>query len=443
MIRFKAVVFTGLVVATVAGLTLFGPAPAAVAAPGPADAPEWWFDTWNVPSLWTHGADGRGVVIAEIDSGVNASLPQLTGRVIAGTDFGPSGGDGRTDHEIDPFGHGTAMASLMVATIGPFGIEGLAPSARVLPIAIPLAGTDDAGGDDHLADAIRYAADHGAKIINMSIGEAHNPTSNPLPCDPDEQLAVTYAVSKGAILLAAGGNSGLDNSPVEDPGVCIGVVSVGAVDSSGKIAGFSSRHRYAGLVAPGVNIPTLGRFAGTAYHGEGTSQATAIASAAVALVWSKFPDLTNRQILARVFATLDNPHPARDPAYGFGQINPYRAINDAVPDNATEPVISALAPFMAVQSAQAADPLKAPSPVAVATAPPGHYASGTVPGRVTPKVIVGAAVAVLALFALLVLLVLSRTTEPVQGADDAAQRSLHDRLADPDPPEHTISDLDL
>jgi subtilisin family serine protease len=437
-----------LIALAACGLVLV-PATPAFGTPGPAAAPEYWFDTWNVPSLWTQGADGRGITIAEIDSGVNAQIPQLMGKILPGTDYGPAGGNGQTDHEIDPFGHGTAMASIMVANAGPFGIEGLAPSARILPIAVPLSGTDDAGGDDHLAEAIRYAVDHGAQIVNMSVGETRDPSSDPAPCDPAEQLAVTYAVSKGAILMAAGGNSGTSGSPVEDPGVCIGVVSVGAVDSTGAVADFSSRHGYTALVAPGVNIPSLGRVAGAAYHGEGTSQATALASAAVALVWSKFPTLTNQQVLARVFATLDDPHATRDPAYGFGEINPLRAITEDVPSTATEPIVSAAAPFVAVQSAQAATPLPAPLPAKTAAAPPGHFVAASGTARITPRIIVASVVSALGLIALLVLLLgrarprSALAAEPVERADDAPQRRLDDRLADPDAPEHPITDLDL
>ncbi|MBV9594186.1 MAG: peptidase S8, partial [Actinobacteria bacterium] len=93
-------------VATVVSFAV--PAAPAFAAPGPPDAPEWWFDRWSVPALWQAGADGSGVTIAEIDSGVNASIPQLSGSVLPGKDFGSAGGDGRIDREIDPFGHGTA-----------------------------------------------------------------------------------------------------------------------------------------------------------------------------------------------------------------------------------------------------------------------------------------------------------------------------------------------
>ena len=99
------------------------PPPPAAATPGPAHAPEYWFDSWHVPALWQSGADGRGITIAEIDTGVNAALPELTGRILPGIDYG-AGGNGQIDREIEPFGHGTAMASIMVARSGLFGIEG-------------------------------------------------------------------------------------------------------------------------------------------------------------------------------------------------------------------------------------------------------------------------------------------------------------------------------
>ena len=155
-------------------LLLVAGAPAAIATPGPPDAPEWWFDKWNVPGLWAAGADGRGITIAEVDSGVNASLTALSGKILPGIDFGAQGGNGRIDRETDPFGHGTAMASIMVASPTIFGIEGLAPAAKILPVAIPLLGTSDANGNDHLSDAITWAADHGAKIINMSLGASRD-----------------------------------------------------------------------------------------------------------------------------------------------------------------------------------------------------------------------------------------------------------------------------
>ena len=219
---------------------------------------------------------------------------------------------------------------------------------------MPLEGTDDAGADDHLAQAIRYAADHGAKIINMSIGASRDPVSDPDPCPADEQAAIAYAAAKGAILVTADGNGGTSGSPVEEPGVCVGVVVIGAIDSAYNVPAFSSRHPYVTAVAPGFNVPSLGRMPGMPFHGNGTSQATAITSAALALIWSKFPALTNRQILSRLLATLDKPRATRDPAYGFGAINPEKAITADVAAARPDPIFSALDPYVAVQQAASA-----------------------------------------------------------------------------------------
>jgi subtilisin family serine protease len=392
-----------LLAAAVCMLLVLAGAPAAGATPGPSDAPEWWFDRWGVPSLWAAGADGRGMTIAEIDSGVNASLPQLSAKVLPGIDFGTLGGDGRIDREIDPFGHGTAMASIMVASAGIFGIEGLAPAAKVLPVAIPLIGTQDASGDDHLADAIRWSADHGANIINMSLGADRDQADNSVACPADEQAAIYYALSKGDVLVAAAGNNGPSGDDLEEPSICIGVVTVGAIDSSGAVASFSSRTPKLTVTAPGVNIPSLGRIAGQAYDGKGTSQASAITSAAIALIWSKYPTLTNRQVVARLLATLDSPRTNADPAYGYGQINPASAINTNVPAGAPNPVFDVSDPFVK-QLAPVAAP-SAPAAVAVAAGPPGHFVAAAPPSDVTDEVRVAAGVALAGLIGLLALLV--------------------------------------
>ncbi|HEY3090588.1 MAG TPA: S8 family serine peptidase [Jatrophihabitantaceae bacterium] len=387
-------------------VALVGVAGPAFAAPGPASAPEWWFDTWHVPALWAAGARGQGVTIAEIDTGVNASLPELAANVLRGKDYGTAGGDGRTDRAVDTFGHGTAMASIMVAHPGFMDITGLARDAKLLPVAVPLRGTNDAptNGNDHLADAIRWAARNGGKIISMSLGGTRNPATDSMPCPKDEQDAINYAISKGAIVLASSGNSGQKGSPVEEPGVCLGVVSVGAVDSQGHVPAFSSRHKYLTVTAPGVNVPSLARVPRSAFVGDGTSQATAITAAALAMIWSKYPALKGRQVVARMLATLDHRTGTQDPSYGYGIINPYRAITTPVPANAPNPVYDALAPFLSADSANV-QALPAPAPAATRPVPPGHFVVGPAPGVWTSRVWTAVAVGLLGALALVVLAV--------------------------------------
>ena len=395
--RRAAAVLAGLLALLVAG-----PAPAASATPGPPSAPEYWFDDWQVPRIWAGGAQGQGVTIAEIDTGVNADLAELSGRVLKGKDFGV-GGDGRTDREVDAFGHGTAMASIMVARPGLLDITGLAPDAKILPIAVPLRGTTDAGRADRLPDAIRWAADHHARVISMSLGGKRSPKFDTQSCSDDEQSAIYYALRKGALVLASVGNTGPHRNFVEDPAVCLGVVAVGAVDATGTVAHFSTRQPYVTLVAPGVDVPSLGRLSGQAYAGDGTSQATAIASAVAALVWSKYPDLSARQVVARLLATLDGRRSRPSPAYGYGRLNAYRAVTADVPDSAPNPVYSAVAPFLARELALRRERLPdPPAPAVTKTRSTGSYVVGDAP-RVTGDVVTGAVFAGIGLVALVAL----------------------------------------
>jgi subtilisin family serine protease len=352
-------------------------APAASAAPGPADAPEWWFDTWRVPSLWAGGADGRGITVAVVDTGVQGNIPELQGKVVAGADFIGNGTDGRTDFDQDQFSHGTAMASIIAARPGSFGIEGLAPGAQILPIAVPLKGVVRNGTPkpDATAESIKYAADHGARVISMSLGGIQIEGEDATPCPDKLQRAVIYALNKGSIVVAASGNSGGTGSPVEEPGVCLGVVSVGSVNSGMNVSAFSSRHPYLTLSAPGDGIATLNRDPGRAFVGGGTSQATAMTSAAIALVWSKYPTETNRQVLSRILTTVTDRGPVgRDKEYGFGVVNPEAALKATVTAATPNSVFDGVQPLLNLATAKA----KTPPTKAVAGDPAASIGNVTV-----------------------------------------------------------------
>ena len=408
----------------------------AAAAPGPAQAPEYWFDSWHVRELWSAGARGQGVTIAEIDTGVNAALPGLSGRVLAGTDLGV-GGTGRTDREVSTFGHGTAMASIMVARPALLDITGLAPDAKILPVAVPLRGTTDAQLPDRLPDAIRYAADHGAKIISMSLGGLQNPKTDDTPCPAVEQQAVFYALRKGAIVVAAVGNTGPRANTVEEPAACLGVVSVGAVDRQGKVASFSAREPYLTLTAPGVDVASLGRIDGNAFSGDGTSQSTALVSAALALAWSDHPTLTNSQLVARLLATLDGRRASPSSAYGYGTLDAGALVRSDVPRSAPNPVWAAATPFSDrdARLGHVQPPIPAPAATRPLTAQGYAVARHS---RITARVRQAGSVAALGLVALLAVLAVGlerrrrraasgrpRSGQPpglaVDGADDGPQ----------------------
>jgi hypothetical protein len=298
------------------------------------------------------------------------------------------------------------MASIMVAHPGALNITGLAPDAKLLPVAVPLTGTTDQDGNDHLAQAIRWSVDHGAKVLSMSLGGARKQNVDNVPCPPDEQDAVFYAMRKGAVLLASSGNTGLSGNVVEEPGVCVGVISVGAVNQSNQVAAFSAQHAYLTLTAPGVNIATLSRVLGSAYAGDGTSQSTAVASAVFAMVWSMHPALSARDLVTRILATTDRHRSTRDPAYGFGIVNAYAAVTGSVPANAPNPVYDAADPFIGRAVAfDAAAPPRAPAP-APSDGNVGTFALGHSPRLFAPRVVEGAVVALAGLVALVALIVL-------------------------------------
>lgn len=308
-------------------------APAALAVPLPDTSAngEWWFNAFQVPKIWALGAQGQGVTVAVLDSGVNAARPELAGRVLPGTDL-IGGGDGRHDRDRSR-GHGTAMALFIAAQGGPSGLVGVAPRASILPVAVS---GGAANGEQTITDGIRWAVGHGAKVVNISLGPVGE-------CPIDVQSAVRDAVDHGAVVVASSGNEGSSSNPAEYPADCAGVLAVGAVDAYRHVWSDTQQQSYVDVAAPGVNMASINA-AGEAGKSNGTSDAAALTSAAIALVWSKLPSLTNRQVVARVLATLrdDADRPGRDDATGMGIVRPYNAITQAVPANAPNPVFDEL-----------------------------------------------------------------------------------------------------
>lgn len=380
---------------------------ASATSPGVGRYPEYWFPQWDIPRIWAGGARGQGVTVAVIDTGVQASVGALRGSVLSGTDLTGLGGNGHTDRDRNRFDHGTAMAALIAGHGGPY-LAGVAPSSKILPVAVPLVGTNQGEhSPGYIADAVRYAAMHGAKIISMSLGGLRYPGEDELACPADTQDAIFYALSKGAIVVAAGGNSGLKDNPTEEPGVCLGVVAVAAVDAKRRAPEFSSRHPYLTVAAPGVDIPTINA-ADTIFIGNGTSQATALTSGALALIWSAHPQETNRQITARLMAGVRDAGPrGADSTFGYGTIDPAASISARLGPNAMNPVFTRADPFLTTRGPAVAAALKRPA--AAKVAPPAAYVTA-VPAEVglARTLWLGVAIGSLGLLVLLILLLTRR-----------------------------------
>src|SRR5262249_31586907 len=157
-------------------------------------------------------------------------------------------------------------------------------------------------------------------------------------CPAGLQAAVAYAVRKGAVVVAAAGNDGDAANLPQYPANCHGVLSVGAVDLDRHIWSKSQRQAYVDVAAPGVHMRAVDANGDQGYS-DGTSDATALVSGAIALVWSRYPRLTNRQVVARILATLkdDADQVGHDDAAGSGIVRPYSAIIKKVPPNAPNP----------------------------------------------------------------------------------------------------------
>lgn len=300
------------------------------AAPAQADdirAQEWFLDRLHALQAWPV-SQGAGVTVAVIDSGVEASHPDLRGQVLRGADLltDNSSPNGWVDTDTAFNGHGTAMASLIAGTGasgGGHGMLGLAPRAKILPIHADLG---NHAQPQAIAQGIRYAVANGATVVNLSIAGGAE--------DPGVRQAVLDAEQHNVLLVAGMGNAGETTNMRSFPAGYPGVVAVAATDQSDKPAGFSSFGSNVTLAAPGSQIVTAASHAGY-QRGGGTSDSTALVSAAAALVRSHFPNLTAGQVINRLIQTADHPAGGRDQHVGYGIVNPYQALTADVPAGPT------------------------------------------------------------------------------------------------------------
>ncbi|TDD65178.1 hypothetical protein E1293_40605 [Actinomadura darangshiensis] len=298
------------------------------AAPSPRSE-EWWFGAWQVEEKVWPLTQGKGVTVAVIDDGVQTRLPELQGVVLKGMAFaGESAGDGRTDEDSKNGGHGTAMAALIAAQGRGSGMVGIAPDSRIIPIIA--AGLD-------VPRSIRYAVDHGAKVINISGG------NDALTCPDGVQKAVAYAIEHDVITIAAAGNDGDAADSGIFPANCQGVLTVGAVDADLKPWIKSTPGHNVMVAAPGVAVGSIGKWGTFGWNDNGTSQATALTSGVVALMRSRFPDMSGRETVQRLLATAkDIPPGGWDKKTGYGAVIPYRALTAQIPRTSPNPVYERL-----------------------------------------------------------------------------------------------------
>ncbi|MGA5219016.1 type VII secretion-associated serine protease mycosin [Streptomyces cinereoruber] len=303
----------------------------ATTAPAHADtirARQWGLEALRTTEAW-RTTKGEGITVAVLDTGVDAEHPDLEGSVLPGHDligFGAARGDRAWAQ------HGTAMAGIIAGhghgPDGEDGVLGIAPEAEILPVRVILESSDKARDKARksrgtaLAQGIRWAADHGADVINLSLGD-DSKSAHP---DAGEDAAVQYALSKGVAVVASAGNGGEKGDHASYPAAYPGVIAVTAVDRYGTRASFSTRRWYATVSAPGVDI-VMAYPDRRYYEGWGTSAAAAFVSGAVALVRAAHPGLTPAQIKTLLIDTArSRPEGGRSDAKGYGTVDPAAAI---------------------------------------------------------------------------------------------------------------------
>ncbi|WP_345438948.1 S8 family serine peptidase [Actinoallomurus vinaceus] len=293
---------------------------------------------------------GAGVTVAVLDSGVNAGLPELAGAVLQGGDTTGGDSDGRKDLDDEHDGHGTAMAALIAARPQADGFAGVAPETHILPVQVSYGPTTSVA-QTALVRGIRFAADHGAQVISISLGM--NGEMIPNHCPDDLQAAIAYAAQRDIVVVAAAGNSGDELNDHEYPAACAGVVAVGAVDSANRPWSKTQRQDYVTVAAPGVHIGWLASSGKYYPNGWGTSQATALTAAGVALVRSVNRSMSARTVVQRMIATA-NPtaNTLPDSRTGYGVFRIHRALDTAdfpVRADAPNPVYQRFDQWMARQ----------------------------------------------------------------------------------------------
>ena len=287
---------------------------------------QWHLKTLNVAEAWSY-AQGDGVTVAVIDSGVDATHTDLVGQVLAGTDLVAGQGDGRTD----VVGHGTTVSAIIAGRgDDDAGVVGIAPKAKILPVRVL---DQENRYDDALivAKAVRWAVDHGARVINLSLGG--NGSSAALAA------ALDYAFAKDVVVVACTGNAGAAGAtdvwyPAREPGVLAvaGMERGGDTLWTGSITG-----KQTVVAAPATQL--IGARPEGYWRVQGTSFAAPMVTGTAALIRSRWPTMSAAEVINRIIKTAkDRGAPGRDNQYGFGLVDPTAALTADVPTVATNPL---------------------------------------------------------------------------------------------------------
>lgn len=398
---------------------------------------QYWLSDYGVRDAWKE-TKGEGVTVAVIDTGVDATHPDITGAVVGGVDVSGSGAPDGTE----PIGalpeHGTLVSTMLaghgnnkeavarakaesqqqdiawrraVADAkendeeppekpeplevpapgpGPDGMIGVAPEAKLLAVSLWL-GSENPGGievDEQVPRAVKWAVDQGAQVINMSLGS----TTPDWPSSWDE--AFLYAEQNDVVVVAAAGNRAGGMEQVGAPATIPGVLTVAGVDKQGEASFDSSTQGISiGVAAPAD--PLIGGLPGGGYADwSGTSGAAPLVAGVAALIRSKYPELSAPEVINRILATArDAGEPGADSLYGHGLLDAAAAVSADVAPVGANP-LGTIAEWIRIHRRGPAEaPAQAPtaSPESESTVPPVAAPTPVVPevpGGALPAVMV-------------------------------------------------------
>jgi len=294
---------------------------------------EYWLASYGITTAW-NVTRGAGVTIAIIDTGVSGSHPDLAGAVIGGADFtGQGSPDGQKPTGAHGSAHGTMVAALAAGRGhgSGDGIIGAAPEASILSLSVGFG--ENVDSDSQVADAITWAVDHGADVINMSF------TRETLDWPESWDTAFLYAEKEGVVMVAAAGNRGSGTAVVGAPATIPGVLTVAGLDRNGKASFDASAQGITiGVSAPSEQL--VGATPGGGYVlWSGTSGASPIVAGIAALVKAAHPDLDAAGVIQRIIATA-RPAGADgvDPLYGYGLVDAAAAVSSEVAGVSANPM---------------------------------------------------------------------------------------------------------
>jgi subtilisin family serine protease len=325
----------------------------------PSFPSQWGLTKINCPAAWDRTTGSANVTAAVIDTGVDLDHPELAALLVPGqdlVDLGPNPtpppgfhfeGDfmGRDNDPQDEVGHGTHVAgTIACASNNGTGVAGVTWNCRLMPVKVLTRIVNNANPADvrgvgsaaDIAAGIRWAVDHGARVLNLSLGG-----------NVDTQVerdAVAYAVAQGAVVIAAMGNGFQQGNQTSFPAAYPDVVAVGAIDQNDQRAFFSQTGPHIDVAAPGVGVLSTVWDNGFATM-SGTSMATPHVSGVACLVWSCNSSLTAAQVADILRQTArplrDNPaDPVPNDNYGHGCVDAQAALQRACPQPASRPIVT-------------------------------------------------------------------------------------------------------